>query len=77
MTDTVLASLAALGFFFLLIEGAQRGFGLSALPPRARTVVGGVAGMLFFFVVYMAVRLLNDVRALRPLAALAAAAAHS
>lgn len=69
MTDTLLASLAALGFFFLLIEGTRRGFGLSALPPRARTVVGGVAGMLFPFVVYVAVRLLDGVEALRPLAA--------
>lgn len=68
MTDTLLASLAALGFFFLLIEGARRGFGLSALPPRARAVAGGVAGTVLPLGIYVLIRLLDDVEALRPLA---------
>lgn len=69
MTHTVLASLAALGFFFLVIEGARRGFGLSVLPPRARAVAGGVLGTLVPLGIYVVVRLLDEVEALRPLAA--------
>lgn len=69
MNDTVLASLATLGFFLLLIEGVRRGFGLSALPRRARTAAGGVLGTLVPLGVYVVIQLLEDVEALRPLAA--------
>jgi len=69
MTDTLLASLATLGAFLLLIEGVRRGFGLSALPRRARAVAGGVLGTLLPLGVYVAVRLLDEVEALRPLVA--------
>ena len=69
MNDTLLASLATLGAFLLLIEGARRGFGLSVLPPRARAVAGGIVGTLLPLGVYAAVRLLEDVESLRPLGA--------
>lgn len=69
MTDTLLASFAAIAFFLLLMQGVRVGFGLSALGPRARAAVAAVAGTIFPLVVYLAVRLLDDIEALRPIAA--------
>lgn len=69
MTETLLASLAALAFFLLLIQGLRAGFGLSALPPRSRAVLAAGVGTLVPLVVYAAVRVIDGVEALRPLAA--------
>lgn len=69
MSDTLLASLAAIAFFLLLMQGLRVGFGLSALGPRAQAAAAAVAGTIFPLVVYLAVRLLDPIEALRPLAA--------
>ncbi len=69
MTGTVVATLAAIAFFLLLIAGAVRGFGRAALPPRARAAVAGVIGVVSPLIVYLAVRVVDEAEALRPLAA--------
>lgn len=69
MTGTVVATLAATAFFLLLIAGVVKGFGLAALPPRARAVIAGVIGAATPFIVYLAVRVVDEAESLRPLAA--------
>lgn len=68
MTGTVVATLAAVAFFLLLIAGAVAGFGLARLPPRARAAVASVLGVTFPLFVYLAVRVVDEAEALRPLA---------
>lgn len=69
MIGTVVASLAAVAFFLLLMAGARAGFGVSSLPPRARAVLAGATGLAFPLVVYVTVRLLDAAETLQPLAA--------
>jgi len=69
MTDTLVASVAAVAFFLLLSQGLRVGSGLSALPPRLRPVLAAGVGTLVPLVVYAAVRVIDGVEALRPLAA--------
>jgi hypothetical protein len=67
MTGTVVTSLAAVAFFLLLLAGAKVGFGASAVPPRLRTALAGLAGVAFPLIVYVSVRLLDGAESLRPL----------
>lgn len=67
MTSTLVASLAAVAFFLLLMAGAQVGFGISALPPAGRRALAGVVGVAFPLMAYVAVRVMDGAASLRPL----------
>lgn len=69
MTGTVAASLGVVALFLLLIRGAAAGFGASGLPPRARVPVAAAIGLLFPNVVYLVVRLVDNLAPLEPLTA--------
>lgn len=69
MTGTVVASLAAIALFLLLLTGTRAVLRLPALSPRARAALAGLTGLAFPWVVYLAVRLLDDAKALDPLEA--------
>lgn len=72
-TATLVASLAAIAFFILLLEAAGVGFGLRGvvgrLPEGLRPIVAGATGLLFPLIAYVTVRLLDDAAVLQPLGA--------
>lgn len=67
MIGTLVTSLAAVAFFFLVLAGVKVGFGVAALPSRLRLALKGLAGIAFPLVVYGVVRLLDRAESLRPL----------
>jgi hypothetical protein len=67
MTGTVVASLAAVVFFLFLMVGARAALGVHALPPRARAVLAWTVGVAFPWIVYIAVRVVDDIEVLQPL----------
>jgi hypothetical protein len=69
MTGTVVAGLAAVAFFLVLMMGARAALDVQALPPRARAALAWAVGVAFPWIVYIAVRVMDQAEPLRPLAA--------
>lgn len=69
MTGALLASLAAIVFFGLLLFGGRAGFGVARLPEGLRPIVAGAIGVVFPLIALVVVRLLDDAAVFRPLTA--------